>query len=412
MRTGGDGRRSTPAVKVATAAVALSVAVMIAAIAIVGGFRREITNKIVGFNSHLTLTVSPADDGVNTLTLTPSLRALLDSVPFITSYELQGAIPAILKTPDDFKGIYFKGSDGNGTLSFLSKNLENQETADNAAADSEPPLSKGRERSTDILISRAIASQLRLAPGDSVDTYFISDELRTRRLHIAGVFNTRFSDFDNLFACGDLSLIREIAGLTANQGSSMQIETDDFGRVEEYGAELNNLLLTQFLTGRVNRQYHVETVRQRGAHYFQWLSLLDTNVAVILTLMTIVACITLVSGMLIIILDKIRFIGIMKALGAGDSLLRRVFVLLAVRVAAIGLLIGNVFIILLLYIQDKTRFIPLDADSYYIDFVPVELNPLAILGLDVAVIAVIAIVLLLPSAFVSRIAPARVLHGE
>lgn len=388
LKSGGDGKRSTPAVKVATAAVALSVAVMIAAIAIVGGFKREIINKIVGFNSHLTLYISAADDGGNTLTLTPSLRQILDSVPYITRYELQCAIPAVLKTNDDFQGIYFKGS---------------QE--DDASA--RQPIGKD-----ELLISSITASRLRLEKGDTIDTYFISDELRTRRLKVGGIFNTRFSDFDKLFVKGNLELIQEIAGLQPNQGSTMRIETDDFDKVEEYGQDLNNLLLTQFLTGRVNRRYHVETIHTRGAHYFQWLSMLDTNVAVILTLMTIVACITLISGMLIIILDKIRFIGVMKALGAGNALLRRVFVLLAMRIAAIGLTVGNIVMLILLYVQDKTRFIPLNPDSYYIDFVPVELNPLAIIGLDVAVLAIIAFTLLLPSAFVARISPARVLHGE
>lgn len=377
---------------------------MIAAVAIVAGFKREITSKVVGFNSHLTLYVSATDESGNTLTLTPSLRALLDSVQYITGYELQGAIPAVLKTDDDFKGIYFKGSQGEETLRFLTENLECSPQSGNG-------LTEGRT-SADILISRSTASQLLLNPGDSIDTYFISDQLRTRRLHIAGIFNTRFSDFDDLFAYGDLSLIQEIAGLQSNQGSSMRISTDDFSKVDAYGRDLNNLLLTQYLTGRINKQYHVETVTSRGAHYFQWLALLDTNVAVILTLMTIVACITLISGMLIIILDKIRFIGVMKAMGAGNALLRRVFVLLAMRIAAVGLLIGNLLSITILYIQDKTRFIPLDPDSYYIDFVPVQLNPISIIGLDIAVMLIIGIVLLLPSAFVARIAPARVLHGE
>lgn len=377
---------------------------MIAAVAIVAGFKREITSKVVGFNSHLTMYVSATDESGNTLTLTPSLRALLDSVPYITGYELQGAIPAVLKTEEDFKGIYFKGSQGEETLRFLTENLERSPQSGNG-------LTEGRT-SADILISSSTASQLLLNPGDSIDTYFISDQLRTRRLHVAGIFNTRFSDFDDLFAYGDLSLIQEIAGLQSNQGSSMRISTDDFSKVDAYGRDLNNLLLTQYLTGRINKQYHVETVTSRGAHYFQWLALLDTNVAVILTLMTIVACITLISGMLIIILDKIRFIGVMKAMGAGNALLRRVFVLLAMRIAAVGLLIGNLLSITILYIQDKTRFIPLDPDSYYIDFVPVQLNPISIIGLDIAVMLIIGIVLLLPSAFVARIAPARVLHGE
>lgn len=406
LRTGTDGKRSTPAVKVATAAVALSVAVMIAAISIVGGFKREITNRIVGFNSHLTMYVASGDEEGNTLTLTPTLRTILDSIPYVTSYELQAAIPAVIKTPTDFKGVYFKGAQDADHLKFIGENLEEGHLP------SYTTNSKSGENSLEVLVSRKAASQLNLKAGDEIDTYFISDKFQTRRLKIAGIYNTRFSDFDDVFIYGDIGLVQELVGLQPNQGSSMRIETDDLDNVEYYAADLRNILFTGLVTGRVSRQYNIETVHARGAHYFQWLSLLDTNVAVILVLMTIVACITLVSGMLIIILDKIRFIGLMKALGAGNRLLRQVFILLAIRIAAIGLVIGNALIIILLYVQDKTRFIPLDPDSYYIDFVPVELNPIAIIGLNIAVLVVIAIVLLVPSAFVAKIAPAKTLHGE
>lgn len=406
LRTGTDGKRSTPAVKVATAAVALSVAVMIAAISIVGGFKREITNRIVGFNSHLTMYVAAGDEEGNTLTLTPTLRTILDSIPYVTSYELQAAIPAVIKTPTDFKGVYFKGAQDADHLKFIGENLEEGHLPSYANN------SKSGENSLEVLVSRKAASQLNLKAGDEIDTYFISDKFQTRRLKIAAIYNTRFSDFDDVFIYGDIGLVQELVGLQPNQGSSMRIETDDLDNVEYYAADLRNILFTGLVTGRVSRQYNIETVHARGAHYFQWLSLLDTNVAVILVLMTIVACITLVSGMLIIILDKIRFIGLMKALGAGNKLLRQVFILLAIRIAAIGLVIGNALIIILLYVQDKTRFIPLDPDSYYIDFVPVELNPIAIIGLNIAVLVVIAIVLLVPSAFVAKIAPAKTLHGE
>lgn len=397
-----DGKKSTPAVKVATAAVALSLAVMIAALAIVGGFKREIRNRVIGFNSHISVYVSPSDGSDNSLTLTPTLRNLLDSIPYITDFTLQAAIPAILKTPNDFKGVYFKGSEPGEGTDFLAQNIERG---------SLPDFSKPGNKEK-ILISRTAADKLNLKLGDTIDTYFISDRLQTRRLHIAGIFNTHFGDYDDLFIYGPLSMVQEIAGLSAMQGSSMQIYTDDFYRVNEYAADLNNRLVEELLIGRLNKQYKVETVESRGAHYFQWLSLLDTNVAVILILMTIVACITLISGMLIIILDKIRFIGLMKAMGAGNQLLRQVFILLAIKIAAVGVIIGDAISLILLYIQDRTHFLPLDADSYYIDFVPVELNPWQIVSLNIAVILVVSLVLLLPSSFVARISPARALHGE
>ena len=164
--------------------------------------------------------------------------------------------------------------------------------------------------------------------------------------------------------------------------------------------------------GKVDKAYMTENAHVQGANYFQWLNLLDTNVIVVLTLMVAVACITLISGMLIIIIDKTRFIGIVRSLGMSNRSLGRVFIYLSIRVALWGLLIGNALMLTLLVIQDKTHFIPLDADSYYFDFVPVSLDWWSFALLNIATVAVIFLTLLLPSRFVSRISPSRAMRYE
>lgn len=407
---GSQGHRSSPAVKVAVAAVALSVAVMLASVAIVLGFKREIREKIIGFNSHISLYAVPTEDGDNVVTMTPSLRALLDSVPYVTDYSLEASIPAILKTPDNFKGVYMKSLAGEGTRRFIASSLEEGKIPEYGKEGTESG-DKGNG-SLKVVISRIAANQLGLGVGDRVDTYFITDDVRVRRLEVSGIFNTHFDTYDDLYLYGDLALIQRLGQISADRGTSVAVNTDDFNRVTEYTGDLHNRLLTAVADGTLYRYYNVDNAYNQGIGYFYWLSLLDTNVVVILVLMTFVAIMTLISGMLIIILDKKPFIGLMRALGASERETRRIFQYIAMRVAVVGLLIGNGAGLAILLAQRKWHFIPLDPDAYYIDFVPVELGWLPVVLLNVAVIAVIYLCLVLPSRFVSKIPPAAALRPE
>lgn len=397
------GNRKAPAVSVAIAAVALSVAVMMASIAIVTGFKREIRDKVIGFNGHITLFSVPiSTEEDNLLTLTPSLRQELGNLPFITDYSLQAAIPAILKTPNDFKGVYLKGLNGATTKKFISENLEEGELPDFSVEDNK----------NKVVISRIAARQLQLKAGDKIDTYFMSDDVRVRRLEIAGIFNSHFDQYDDIMMFGSLELVQLLGNIGADQGTYLQIVTDDFDKITDYTFYLQQRLNEAVAEGRLFRLYRMDNVLNQGAGYFSWLSLLDTNVVVILSLMMIVGLITLVSGMLIVILEKKRFIGIMKSLGCPTSRLRQVFVWLAIRIALWGLVIGNIVIITLLWLQETYHFIPLNAEAYYIDFVPVSLDWLSCLLLNIGVLVVTYLVLILPSRFVAEISPAETMRYE
>lgn len=397
------GKRKAPAVAVAVAAVALSVAVMIASISIVLGFKQEIRNKVVGFNGHISVyatPVTPEED--NIVTLTPSLKEELAGLDFVTDYTIQAVAPAIFKTPSDFKGVYLKGLSGKPAIEFMKANLEEGGLVD---------FSKS-ENKNKVVISRTAARQLGLKNGDKIDTYFITDEVRVRRLEIVGIFNSHFDQYDDVLAFGSLQLVQQLGGLGENQGTYLQVATNDFDRIAEYTARLQACLNEALEKGRLYRTYRTDNVMNQGVGYFSWLNLLDTNVVVILFLMMTVGCITLVSGMLIIIIEKKRFIGMMKALGAPTGKVRRVFVYLAIRVALWGMLIGNVLMVTLMYVQEKTHFLPLDADSYYIDFVPVELSWIGIALLNCGVLVVTYLVLILPSRFVAGISPAETMRYE
>lgn len=394
-------RKSSPGVKVATAAVALSISVMIAAVAIVLGFKREITSKVTGFNPHITLSsVDPHTNTANILTLTPSLGELLRGVDGVNSVELAAAAPAILKTPDDFKGIYVKSLSEGSLREILSSSLDEGRMPDY----SKDPY--------ETLLSRKTARQLGLKAGDRIDTYFITDNVRVRKLKIVGIFNSHFEAYDDAYVYTSLPVIQDIGGLHANEGTTVNLSLTEPERVQEVTTRVATSLQKAAAEGLIYRSYNVDNVLSTGANYFRWLDLLDMNVAVVLTLMIIVASVTLISGMLIIMVDNKRFIAIMKCLGASNSLLRGIFINLAVRVALTGLLIGDSVTIALLYIQRATHVIPLDPEAYYIDFVPVDISWWAILTLNAGVVITIYLVLILPARFVGSVSPATVLNRE
>lgn len=398
LSLGNEGRRLSPAVTVAIISIAISVIVMTASIAIVLGFKKEITEKVVGFNGHITLYRLPSFTGDdNLITINPFLKEKLNSLPFVTDYHIQAAAPSIMKTPTDFKGVYMKGLLGRETTNYISKNIE----------EGEIPDFNDPEQQNKILISRKAANQLQLNLGDKVDTYFITDDLRVRRLEVAGIYNSHFDQYDDLLIFGAMPLIAKMGQLDENTGTYIVIFTDNFNKVTQYTAELQNMLNEASLYGETDSYFRTDNVLNQGRGFFSWLSLLDTNVLVIIILMMVVGCVTLVSGMLIIILERKKFIGLMRALGAPAGKIRNVFIYMAVRIALIGMLIGDFIILILVYLQATRHYLPLNADAYYIDYVPVELPGWIIAALNGGVILVIYFVLVLPSRFVGKISPAE-----
>ena len=392
VSTSGDGKKSTPAIKVAVAAVALSVAVMLAAIAIVLGFKDEITRKVLGFNPHIVLkTNSALSNDEYLVKLSPGLQSILDQTPYISSYSLSASAPAIFKTPTDFKGVYLRSAGLDDSGSFLASQIVQGKYPDFVANPDQ------------LLISQAAADQLQLAVGDTLPTYFITRDVDVRPLKVAGIYNSHFSSYDDIYAFGALSFIQNVGGIKKDEGTYINIYVDDFSRIQDYALDLRHRLDSAFQNGLDGRYYDIETALSSGANFFSWLSLLDTNVVVILVLMTAVALITLISGMMILIVDKKRFIAILKALGASNSLVRKIFIWLTLKVALTGLVVGNALMLALLFLQEAYHFIPLDPDSYYIDFVPVRLSLFSILVLNGAIILVTYFMLLLPSRFVGSI---------
>lgn len=400
LSLGNGGRRMSPAVTVAIIAIAISVAVMIASIAIVLGFKNEIREKVVGFNGHISIFRMPnSEEDNNLISLDDSLIKIINQYPFITEYNYQAAIPAILKTQEDFKGVYLRGLQGNNSLNYIEKNLEEGEIPDYLE----------EENKNKIIISRIAANQLKLKTGDKIETYFISDDVRVRKLEISGIYNSHFDQYDDVIIFGAMPLVAQLGNLPDNTGTYVVAQTDNFDRIPEYTQILQSRFNHAIANGELNSYYRTDNVMSQGRGFFSWLSLLDTNVVVIIILMMVVGCVTLISGMLIIILERKKFIGLMRALGANTYKIRNVFIYLAVKIAIIGIAIGDLVILLILYFQQKYHYLQLDADAYYIDFVPVYLPGWIVVALNAGVILITYLVLVLPSRFVGKISPSETL---
>lgn len=402
-----SGSGKSPAVTVAVIAVALSTAVMIASIAVVVGFKKAITDKLAGFNSSLTVYKFNSGDNSDNAedyltTLTPTLQKILLEQPYVQGIEMELSTPAVFKTDSDFNGVYIKASSGNNLYSYIKENIDEGKMPDFNAGNHEDK----------IIVSRKTADKLKLHAGDRINTYFFNNGVQRRSLTVSGIYNTHFDAYDEIFAFTSSDMLRGVLDLPKDKGTSIRISTDRFENIEQDASILQTRLNEAVGKGEIYNVYKVESLKDQGAPYFTWLSLLDTNVLVILALMTAVACITLISGMLILVIDKIRMTGILRALGANGKTIRSIFVLLAMRIAIYGLLFGNTIILVLLWIQQKWHVVKLDADSYYIDYIPVEIKAGDIMLLNAAVIAVIFISLLLPAIYASKISPLAAIQTE
>lgn len=390
-------------IAIAVTGIALSVIVMLLSIAVMMGFKNEIRHKIMGFDSQITISLhAPSDGRDGSLINIDDLDKAFKVLPQNASATLTIRQPVILKTPDNFTGAVVKGMGRDHDWKFVSENLT-AGTIPDYNADS---------TLYHTVISHNIAQKLNVGCGDKIDAYFLGgDTYRTRRLKIAGIYDTHFSEYDNAYIFATLPMLSALAGIDERLGTVVEINgLDSDTEISETAGKLSATLMDDIYTGRSDKFYSVTDIHSSAALYFNWLALLDTNVIVILTIMSLLTCLTLVSSLFILILRRVNMIGILKALGASDSLIRRAFVWLTMRLLILGLLIGNAIAIGIILLQTTTGFIPLDPEAYYLDHVPMEFNLAALLILNAGIILVSALVLILPSAIITTIPPSRVIN--
>ena len=400
---GSRRQASRPAVLIAMAGIAIGLTVMIVAVSIIVGFKSEVRHKVAGFSSHLRISGLEAVGAYesNPVVADDSLMALLAHYPKVKHVQRYSVKPGMLKTDTDFLGMMLKGVGQEYDLDFLREHL----------VEGEIPQFSDSASSGRVLISRAMAGKLKLKLGDKLDTYYIDqDEVRARRLQVAGIYETNFSEYDNLFILSDLYLVNRLNRWKSCQVSGLEVELRDYAEMEEatweIGADLDGY------ADVYGAEYCVRNVEQLNPQLFAWLGILDVNVWVILALMTGVAGFTMISGLLIIIIERTSMIGLLKALGAGNGLVRRVFLWFSVFLIGKGMVWGNVFGLGFYCLQRFTGVFKLDPVTYYMATVPVSLNLWFLLALNVGTFVVSLLMLVGPSFLIARIRPAASLRYE
>lgn len=394
---------SRPAIRIAMAGIAIGLAVMIVTVSVVLGFKHTIRDKVVGFGCHILVeNVRSLDSPVpEPICIDDSLTRVVRAVPGVHHVQRYALAQGILKTDSDFTGVMLKGVGSDYDTTFLNSCI---------VAGKLPSFSS-TESSYQLVISRLIADRLRLQVGDRIMAYFISyDNVRARKFTVAAIYASDMSQFDEAICFSDLPTAVRLNNWESDRCSGAELQVNDFSRLDETAA---------LLATRINRHtdHYDETITSRTVYetypqIFSWLSLLDMNVWIILILMVCVACFTMVSGLLIIILERTQTIGLLKALGARTATIRHTFLWFAVFIVGRGLLWGNILGLGLIVLQRQTGFITLDPTNYYVSEVPMELNIPLILALNAATLLVTIAVLVLPTLLVAHIHPARSMRYE
>ena len=390
----GRARTSRPAVRVALGGILIGVMVMIVAICVVVGFKQEIQRKVAGFGSHIQVVNfdNNATYELQPVEVSDSLLQKLRGLPYVKQVSTFASKPGILKTDSAFQGIIFKGTD---YWDYFAENL---------VSGSLP------EEKNEVIISTVLANQLHLAVGDAILCYFVQEDLRVRKLYVSGLYNTCMSEMDRLFVLGDIDLVRQLNHWRASQASGIEVLVDDLRHLQEaadgvYFATANRL-------DEAGNAFYTQTLEQLNPQIFGWLDLLDMNVVIIIVLMLCVSGFSIITGLIILILESITLIGTLKALGAHNRFVRRIFIYEAILLVGKGMLWGNVLGLGLVAVQYFTQVIPLDASIYYVSYVPMAFPWGWLVALNIGVLLVAWVIMLAPSAIVSQISPAKVMHFE
>ena len=388
-------RVSPPAIRIAIAGIAIGLVVMILSVAIVVGFKREIREKVIGFGGHIQIHAMSSNKTFETppICISDSLTGIIGNVGGISTISPFITKPSVLKTSDDFLAVVIKGVEG-------------------------------MESNRDILVSQTIADKIGLKVDDKVHLYFIQGNqnanqfafgaeeasIKSRQLRVAGIYSTHFNEYDKQMIIGSLEMLQDINEWDNDMVGGLEINISDYNQLNDKYYEL--IYALKDALDRRGTSFYVQTVQQLNPQIFSWLDLLDTNVWVILILMSVVASFTMISGLLIIILERTSMIGTLKALGCNNTQLRKVFLYVAFFLVGKGIIIGNVIGIALCLIQYHLHPITLDPTNYYLEWVPISIGIGEILLLNLATIIISMLVLIVPSAIVAHISPVKAIQSE
>ena len=398
-RSKDGGGFSGPLSVIAVASIALGVVVMVLAVCILRGFQAEIASKVVGFGSHLTVSNYVANPAYqeHPVSMDSTLTAAIRQVPGVRHMQSFATKGGMVKTEEQIYGIMLRGLSEDYDTTFFAANL----------VEGHLPRLNGDETgnpSNDVLISSTIASRMRLHVGEKMRTYFWGENnYRARALNICGIYNTDLTEFDELYVIGDLRQVQRLNGWEDTMVGGYELLVDDFDDLD---------IVARRVEGVLPYDYSVQTIVQANPALFSWLDLLNSNITLILIIMSLVCAVAIVSALLIMIFEKGRTIGLLKALGATNASVRRIFLLKATRLIVEGIAIGDTMALAFCLVQRHWHVIKLDAESYSMSHVPVDLDPWIFVLVSIGTLAVCLLALLLPAAYISHISPARALRLE
>ncbi len=393
---------SRPAIIIATAGIAVGLMVMILTMSITRGFKSQIRDKVMGFSQHITVTNTYVGMGIieDPVTCTDSAFKALSDLELVERVQPFVNKPCIVRTDEAFHGFMLKGIDANYDRTFL-----NQYMLEGGFPELQDSLG-----SNWIILSRTIADMLGLEVGSKADVYFMQNQVRIRRLTVTGIYETGFLEYDRMFGVSELALLQRLNEWTPDEYTGLEIRLKDYQRIDDGYSQVRGVM--NELESINDEDYLVQTMYDTHSGLFAWLDVLDLNVWIILALMLGIAGFTMISGLLIIIFERTATIGTLKSMGASNSTVRKVFLRLASYIIIKGMAIGNVVGIVICFVQQWFHIIPLDPANYYLDSVPMQIGLGWLIILNVVMFILSMLMMLIPSAVISRIVPSKSIRFE
>lgn len=399
---GGNGK-AIPSLNIAVIGMTTAIVIMILSITVVCGFKSEISSKIYNLDSHIkirSLSSYSGGEEFQPIADTDVIDTLADTYrEEIKTIGLIAEKSVVLKTQEDFKGIVYRGVDKNYDWSYWKSII----------IDGRTPQVNDSSNVAEIIISKFTANQLKLSVGDKIYTYFIDDKVKIRNSKIVGIYNSDLEDFDKTYILGNIRQIQSVNGWDDNTGTYIGIDCRNSDNIDELANNIYNSLNNNDTSNDV---WQISTTTKSNLSYFTWLGLLDMNVLIILIIMLAVTSFTIISAMLMIVLERVRMIGILKTLGSENRFIRKIFIFLTFKLIFKSLIIGNLIGLITTLLQHTFHIIKLDAEAYYVSYVPVEINWIYILLLNIGIISVAYISLIAPSHIISKIEPNKTVRFE
>lgn len=398
----GEKRVSSPAIKIAIAGVAIGLAAMILSVAIVVGFKKEVRNKVVGFGSHIQISNFENNNSyeMQPISVNDTILDYLKATEGIKHVDVFATKPGIVKTDKDFQGVILKGISTDYDWNFFRQNMIAGDTLNMSDTVSV----------NEAIISKNIASKLNLNLGDKFVTYFVQEPIKARSFVITGIYSTNFEEYDKMFIITKLDLIQKLNNWDKDQVSGMEMLVDDYDKLDEI--KQNVLVDMMAFQDRNGNTFYTKSIKDMNPMIFNWLDLLDMNVWVIIILMLAISCFTMISGLLIIILERTNMIGMLKTMGARNTNIRKVFLYVSSFLILRGMLWGNVIACAILFIQKQFGVIKLDPDTYYVSEMPVDINILYFLLINIGTLLVSVFMMVGPSYLIAKISPAKSIRYE